>query len=290
MPGGSGGMPGGSGGMPGGSGGSAGSGGAKGTCPTVAELFPVGPVGSPAGAMGSLDGRLIFSPCADNPNTDDCGSDGWYYNGVRTACANGQLTVQQDFRVGGVAGTTYQVRMHFYGVMEPKNYGTGGGGLTREAGTGRPGNQNTGATPTPWATANMASSFSVPTTTYNTYEIHVFNNTGTANANRVGQYFINADTQEGHYTYVINYEKTIPVIGGGTIRMRTFDSNCRQIKNCGATAGYPCASKARSIDIAAAAPAPGATFPMGLSQPGLGETADHSGQWFLTDVVAVTCM
>jgi hypothetical protein len=149
-----------------------------------------------------------------------------------------------------------------------------------------------GATPTPWATANQSTMFNVPVTTYNTYEIHVFNNMGVQNTNRVGMYFLNADTTENHYTYVINYEKTIPIIGGGTVRMRTFDSNCRQIKNCGASAGFPCASKAnaRVLNIAAAMPQPAmGNPPQGFTQPGLGETADHSGQWFLTDVVSVAC-
>jgi hypothetical protein len=112
-----------------------------------------------------------------------------------------------------------------------------------------------------------------------------------SNMNRVGMYFLNSDTTspEQHITQAISFEKTIPVIGGGVIRMRTYDSNCRQIKNC-TSPGYPCAAKARTIDISAAMPQPtiGAP-PNGLQQPGLGESNDHAGQWFLTDVVSVTC-
>ena len=98
-------------------------------------------------------------------------------------------------------------------------------------------------------------------------------------------YFLNADTGADHYTILINYEKTIKVIGGGEVRLRVYDNNCRMIKNCGpANAGYPCADKARTVDVAAASPAPPAAQ---LTQPGLGQTPDHSGQWWLIDVTKV---
>jgi hypothetical protein len=267
---------------PGGTGGDGGTGGTGGSpCPSVAELFPVGPVGQPSGVMGSLDGRLIMTPCADNPNTDDCNSDGWYYGGVRTGCNGSRLEIRQEFVVGGMPGTMYDVTMHFYGIMEPKIYNA----VTREA-SGRPGDQNTGAMPTPWAYCNTPGC-TVPGGTYNSYEIHVMSNTGT----EIGTYFLNADTSEPHKTYVINYEKTIPVVGGGRIRMYTTDGNCRQIKNCGSSAGFPCANKARTVMITGTTPpppAPGA-LPSGFTQPGLGESNDHSGQWFFTDVVSVAC-
>ena len=97
----------------------------------------------------------------------------------------------------------------------------------------------------------------------------------------VAVYYLNADTGEGHYTFGIDYEKTIDIIGGGRVRVRTFDANCRMIKNCG-NGGTPCSSKARTIDISAADPQPQAAW---LQQPGLGLPAEHSGQWWLIDVV-----
>jgi hypothetical protein len=96
----------------------------------------------------------------------------------------------------------------------------------------------------------------------------------------VGAYYLNSDTQQGHYTYAISYERTIPVVGGGKIRFRSVDRNCRLIKNC--PGGAPCASKARSVDISTASPPPTT-----LSQPGLGKTIGNSGQWLLIDVVNV---
>ena len=44
--------------------------------------------------------------------------------------------------------------------------------------------------------------------------------------------------------------------------------------------GYPCAAKARTIDISGADPAPSS-----LDQPALGVSVDHGGEWLLIDVV-----
>jgi hypothetical protein len=57
-----------------------------------------------------------------------------------------------------------------------------------------------------------------------------------------------------------------------------LDMNCRHIKNC-TGGGAPCASKARTISTTGADPAP-----VGLQQPGLGNTADNAGQWWFIDV------
>jgi hypothetical protein len=253
------------------------------TCPTPAELFP-------SATWGALDGRLLQMPCSDNPTTDDCDSGGAYYaQGNHISCSGSGLTVQHDFPVGGAAGQPYFVTMHFYGILEPRNYGAG---VTRDALNSSPGNQGTGANPTPWGYANQPQTFVVPqSSTYNTYEIQVFNNLGTQDANRIGFYFLNSDIAEWHKTYVINFEKPIVVIGGGTVRLRTRDSNCRQIKNCG-LGGFPCAGKARTVDISAAYPQPPVGTPPtgGLLQPGLGQPIDHSGQWLLIDVTSVTCL
>jgi len=272
--GGMGGMPavsGGMGGMP--AGGMSGSGGMAPACPSITELFPT------AGNLDSLDGRLVTTPCQPT-NSDDCGAGGWVYKGMNTACSGGSLTVQQDFAVGGTPGEMYQVTMHFYGVVEPKNYGNM---ATREAGGTRPTHMATGASPAPFATANAGVSF--PASDYNTYEIHVMDNMN----QEVKQYFLNSDTTEGHWTYLLNYERTIPVVGGGKVRVRTYDRNCRMIKNCGDRSGQVSASVCGSatkqtVDVSAAMPAP--TM---LMQPGLGQAAGESGQWLLIDVTKVEC-
>jgi hypothetical protein len=116
----------------------------------------------------------------------------------------------------------------------------------------------------------------------------------------VAAYYLNADTSEGHWSYVLNFQKTITVIGGGSIKVRTYDKNCREIKNCGpaGTPAWQCAQKAnaRIIDLYAPNPDP---FPIppsspapqgGLLQPNLvtNRPPGSSGQWLLIDAVSAT--
>jgi hypothetical protein len=249
---------------------------------TVAELFP-------AGASGSLDGRLMTVPCNEsNPTGTDCQSAGVYSQGVLYACSAAPINVVQNFPVAGTPGARYVVALHFYGIVGPKNYGPS---VVREA-SSRPGSQDTGASPTPFATAPAGHAY--PGSDYETYEIRVLNQTGQEEA----VYYLNADTSEGHFTYVLNFEKLIDVIGGGTVRLRYYDNNCRIIKNCGpsGTAASQCAATAnrRVIDVSAANPAPAAApaNEFGLLQPNLSTArgAEASGQWLLIDVVRVVSM
>jgi hypothetical protein len=248
--------------------GMAGTGGTGPMIPTIEEL------------TGALDGHLIITPCGDTPSTDDCAGGGWRSNavdnGANHPCSGGRLEAVIPFPIGGTPGTEYDVTMHFYGIMEPRQYSN----VTREAG-GSATNRN-GGTPTGWAeAAGNASVYSMGDNNYNTYEIFVYDQ----NDMRVRQYFLNSDTTTNHYTFLINYEKTITVIGGGEVRLRVFDANCRMIKNCGASGGTPCDNKARTVNIAAAMPQP-TGMPM-LQQPGLGQQPAHSGQWWLIDVTEV---
>jgi hypothetical protein len=226
---------------------------------------------TPAEIVGALDGRLVQLPCSDSISTDDCTSSGVVVAGVTTPCTGGSVTAVVNHPIGGTPGAQYQATIHFYGIVEPKVYGSN---VTREAGPTRPSDLATGASPAPWATAAPGASFVA--SDYGTYEIHVLDQNNTEQA----QYFLNSDTQEGHWTYVLDFTKTITVIGGGTVRLRVYDRNCRIIKNC-TTGPYPCAAKARSVDISAANPQPAFT------QPGLGRPDDHSGQWLMLDVTAV---
>jgi hypothetical protein len=247
-------------------GGSGGSGGSGGAAPT-----PV--------SVGKLDGMLIMTPCGDTPTGDDCASSGWIYEGKNTPCVGGRLDSDAgdktilDFPVtGGEKGKRYLATMHFYGMMEPKNYGNS---VVREAGTQRPNSSANPSTPEGFATAEGG--VSVAVTDYNNYEIHSFDDTG----KEIKQYFINSDTQQGHYTFAVNYERPIEVVSGGKVHVRVYDNNCRMIKNC--LGGPPCSDqKARRIDVSGAMPQPTA-----LMQPGMGKPAEHSGQWFFIDVKGI---
>jgi hypothetical protein len=226
--------------------------------------------------VGGLDGHLFSVACGDTPNTDDCAGEGWRSSSnpnQLNVCANARLSAVIDFPIAGEPGAAYDVSMHFYGIMEPRNYGNV---VMREA-QGRPSLQP-GGTPTPFASMAPGGGNYLATgdNNYNTYELHVLDNGGQA----VAIHFLNADTQTGHYTFGIDYERTITLIGGGVLRLQIADANCRQIKNCG-PGGVPCAGKAQTIDISAADPQP-----LGLQQPGLGKDPEHSGQWFLLDVLS----
>jgi hypothetical protein len=227
-------------------------------------------------SLGKLDGMLVMTPCKDS-QSDDCDGNGWIYEGTTNPCVGGNLDTDSvagklEFAVvGGEMGKRYLATMHFYGVMEPKNYGPN---ATREAGGTRPNVNGNPSTPVPFAT--MPPGMNYRTSDYNTYEVHTFDETG----EELQQYFINSDTMEGHYTFAISYAKPIEIVGGGKVKVRIFDDNCRMIKNC--TDGgsvNDCNSKARSVDIAGASPAP-----TGLMQPGLGQAPNQSGQWFFIDV------
>jgi hypothetical protein len=187
----------------------------------------------------------------------------------------------QNFAVGGVPGQRYRVTLHVYGIVEPKYYGAS---VTRASAHMRPANLDDGADPPPWAYAD--GNPSLPVSVYNTWEIHVVDNGGVD----VCSYFLNSDTSEGHWAYALNYEKTIDVIGGGRIRLRASDPNCRLIKNCWANGEQgPCDETGcddlpRTVDVSAAMPQP-----TGLMQPGLGVDRGNSGQWVFIDVTAVAC-
>jgi hypothetical protein len=256
---------------------------------TVSELFPVGP-------FGSLDGRLVTFPCGDdNPLGTDCASGGaWYRNAqsqpVFVACSGGALNVNHVFPVAGNPGTSYSVTLHFYGIVEPKVYGSG---VTREAAPGRPANTDSGSPPTPFATAAGGHAYSA--SDHNSYELRVCTTPTCATNSEIAVYYLNADTRQGQWTYVLNFEKTISVIGGGSVRVRRYDSNCRQIKNCGpeGTPANLCAQKAnaRIINVSGANPVPLNAWAAqgGLTQPALvpQRPAGSSGQWFYIDVVSV---
>lgn len=227
--------------------------------------------------VGDLDGHLFSMPCGDVSNLDQCVTEGWRSSrnpAQLNTCVAQRLEAQVDFPIGGDAGAVYDVVMHFYGVTEPRDYGAV---VTRQA-QGRP-NLNAGGTPTPFASmpAGAGNYLAAGDNNYNTYELHVLDDS----QQEVAIYFLNADTQTGHYTMGISYEQSIPVIGGGALSMRVIDANCTQIKNCSATPGGPCQAKAQVIDVSAADPQP-----VGLQQPGLGKGPGDSGQWFMIDVVS----
>jgi hypothetical protein len=236
--------------------------------------------GAIADLVGDLDGRLMQFPCAETSTLDDCNGLGYVVDGIVTPCVAGRSEMVLDHPIAGTPGARYLATMHFYGLMESKVLGSG---VTREAAPARP-NLN-GGDPLPWATAPAGTVFTA--STHSAYEIRVHDESG----QEIAQYYLNADDREGHWTLLIDYEKTIEVVGGGFVRLRRDDRNCRLIKNCGTTFSFPCDVKARTLDLSAAdppPPPPGSFESGGFNQPGLNHDANNGGQWWMIDVTAVT--
>ena len=258
---------GGSGGSAGASGGSAGAGGAAG-----------GTGGAGGGGnlistvAGKLDGFLFIAPCGDGGTGYDCLNSAVVPAPQNSpACQNQQpKNTTVDFAIGGESGKVYDVTVHVYGVVEAKNYNGG----TRRDGN----NLNASATGGDfWYTGGTA-----PNSTYNTYELHVTPKVdGAAN-----DYFLNSrnGSNEGHESWGLNYTATFPVTGGGKLNFRVYDSNCRQIMNCGPGTGSSTCKAPRTIDLAATDPKPPASF----TQPYVGGApAGAYGQWVFIDVTNV---
>ena len=229
--------------------------------------------------VGALDGRLALFPCAsDGVSNDDCDALGYVVDGVVHGCSEGKSEMVLDHRISGAPGTRFVLTLHFYGIVEPKNYGTS---ATREAAPGPP--DRNGGEPPPWASAPPGKG-EAPSSS-NSYELRVHDAAGLETA----RFYLNASPNEGHWTLVLDYEKSVEVEAGGFVRLRSYDNNCRLMKNCGGTGVPPCAAKARTVDVSAAEPSPPTgAFPIGLNQPGINLSASDAGQWLLVDVTAVT--
>jgi hypothetical protein len=225
-----------------------------------------------ADIAGKLDGFLFIAPCGDGGTGYDClNSTPIPAPQNSPACNNQQpKNTTIDFAIGGETGKIYDMTVHVYGVVEAKTY---------QGGTRRDGNNMNASAGGGdfWYTGGTA-----PNSTYNTYELHVTPKVDGA----PNDYFLNArnSTGEGHESWGLNYTATFPVTGGGKLNFRIYDSNCRQIMNCGPGTGSSTCAAPRTIDLSAVEPKP-ANF----TQPYVGGApgGKATGQWVLIDVTAV---
>jgi hypothetical protein len=176
--------------------------------------------------------------------------------------------------VTGPTTTTYELTIRVRGVMEAKNYTTA---CMRRAGNG------------PMDAAVQGGDFlctggATQSSSYNEYSLAVSAGQVTGQPTFFGLNARNG-TPEEHESWALNYTMTMRVRGGGTIRYRLFDSNCRQITNCGADTGSgACGTDQRILTFAGADP-----MPSMLNQPYLGApNAAGPGQWIFFDVTSVT--
>jgi hypothetical protein len=91
---------------------------------------------------------------------------------------------------------------------------------------------------------------------------------------------------ESHQTRMIDYEKTINVPGGSWINFLDFDTNCREIENCGTSAD---AAGVCNTHYMLTPPAPNPPAPTEITtQPASPGPNGSYGQWVFFDVINVT--
>ena len=241
-----------------GSGGATGSGGAGG----AADLTSI---------AASFDGQLLTFPCGPSHSGYDCDNVG---------CSNGTVTHSMTYTIGGTAGAVYSMTFNVRGVVEAYAY-VGG---TRAAGSASVSQR---ATNGGLFCSGGAQETAGNGNDYNTYELDVSPPvTGEANT-----YYLNSviaaenphtSSATQHLTFDINYNATIKVTGGGTLTFKTYDSNCKEVQNCGPTQGNQCQAP-RSVSLAGVTPAAPSSFTQPFQMP-----TGAYGQWVYFDVLSVT--
>jgi hypothetical protein len=213
---------------------------------------------TPSQIGGDLEGFLHLAPCESQDFGHDCTLPG---------CQGGSKTLERTLQLGGEPGTVYDVTIHVYGVVEPRAYQGG----TRRAGPNFDVNGRD-----MW---HVGGTIPANPGTYNSYEFHVEPPVpGAANV-----YYLNSRTGGDQQIVIrLDYEATFPVQGGGTIRFRSFDLNCRQITNCATNECGPLTPKPLTMEaVANADPPPAASF----TQPYQTGANIGRGQWVYVDVV-----
>lgn len=213
---------------------------------------------TPSQIGGDLEGFLHLAPCESQDFGHDCTLPG---------CQGGSKTLERTLQLGGEPGTVYDVTVHVYGVVEPRAY---------QGGVRRAGANFDASSLDLWYEGGV-----IPANpgTYNSYELHVEPAVpGTPNV-----YYLNSRTGGDQQIVVrIDYQATFAVQGGGTIRFRSFDLNCRQITNCATNECGPLNPKPLTVDaVRNADPPPVATF----AQPYQTGANIGRGQWVYIDVL-----
>jgi hypothetical protein len=257
---------------------------------------PMGCDGDCTGVFGGgeqFDGFLI----EDNPISVQ-GSDGIQGAGtsgqtcVPTADRedNGLLFKESHFQLTGDAiepGVMYDVTVHITGVVECKVYP--GGACTPPANVGRDGVYNMWC---PGAQDNGD--------VWNTFMISVTDESSSTTPGMGPQdngplpdaahrYMINqcpAGETVSHKTWQIDYDATFTVEGGQWINYVEFDTNCRQITNCGPSndSGTECPSQ-YVLSVPPSVPAAPAALANATS--GFAGGGGGFGQWMYFDVKSV---
>jgi hypothetical protein len=234
-----------------------------------------GAAGGSAGTdvAGQFDGALALFPCnGGQSNHFDCPNVG---------CTNGALTnTKNSWKLGGDPSKVYTLTFHVYGISEVYYYNGG----TRAAGNDSIlNNKNlfiTGGDLWPGLNGDKTNGAD-----YNSMQLIVTPPVqGEANTYGLNSVIKSENAHDStttqHLTFPLDYTASIKVMGGGTITMKVYDSNCTMVQNCG-TATSDC-SKPRTIDaVQSTMPPPPSSFMQPYSVGGT------HGQWIYIDVTDV---
>jgi hypothetical protein len=187
--------------------GNAGRGGTTGVAGTTGTGGTTGTAGT-TGAGGTTSACMVL----DNLRLDDpCGSllsgNACLHKG-KTTDDGTVFTAMKPVVMGGTTGTTYQVKLHFRGVVEPTHIMSGT--------PGTPANFLTGGTRFPDGSQES---------TYQQWRLT------TTNPNQ--HYYLNAYNSVGlsHIVNLIDYQQTIPIAAGATVTLDVYDGNAHEISN-----------------------------------------------------------
>jgi hypothetical protein len=229
-----------------------------------------GGVATGTAIAGALDGYLYLVPCNGGAASGyDCANNG---------CVAGSVTQTMQFPIGGMPGQVYDMTFHVRGVVEGYRYDGG----TRDNGTTMQMQTTTGNDL--FHRGGMQLATGASGSDYNTMQLDVT----PAVTGETNRYFLNSipvpltDASAAHLTFIIDYEKTIKITGGGMLTFSSFDSNCRLVMNCATSSTNQCADHWTVPGVAGAMPAPAATF----MQP-YTNGAGQFGQWVYVDVTAI---
>ncbi|HXK20437.1 MAG TPA: hypothetical protein VNG33_21655, partial [Polyangiaceae bacterium] len=194
---------------------------------------------------------------------------------------------------GIVKDTKYAVTFHFTGVLECKAY-TNTANCPGAANSGRgskynlwcPGGQDPAAMANHWNTVMISVT---PTSSPTTPNIGPQDKGPLPTAGN--WWMLNECPQgvlESHKTWMVDYEQTIPVPGESWINFVEFDTNCREIINCGTSddSAATCTDHFSISPPGDAVPAPPASV---TTQPAAGSNGNY-GQWLYLDVKSVKPM
>jgi len=193
--------------------GGAGRGGTTGTAGTTGAAGRGGTTGS-AGTTGGAGTGGTTSPAAavDGLRVDDvCGNllagNVCLHKGKATDDGT-PFSAMKAVTMGGTTGTTYQVKLHFRGVVEPTHIMSG-----------------TTGTPTTFITGGARYGDGTQEATYQQWRLT------TTNPNQ--HYYLNAYNAVGlsHVVNLIDYTETIPIAAGATVTLDVFDGNAHAISN-----------------------------------------------------------